>query len=121
MPDYENFCKEHAQATHFMVDCDRHQELKFYFDCRVEPQFLVLLNGSEMKRQIGFNFDLVSQHIKRVSDLHYKEFKYEGLSRDTTGDAHSRFYDNFDMDANTNEYERDTFKMRYDSQMDKHR
>ena len=50
MPDYFKFAAEFSQATHFMVDCDACPELKFYFDCRVEPQFLFLLNGSLMKR-----------------------------------------------------------------------
>ena len=57
--DYDAFTARNSHFTHIKVDCDATPKLKFFFDARVEPQFLMLLNGAEIKRQIGFNFDLV--------------------------------------------------------------
>ena len=49
-----------------MVDCDATPQIKMYFDARVEPQFLFLLNGMEMKRQIGYNFNLLETHMEEI-------------------------------------------------------
>lgn len=46
--DYENLTASHAQWHHIRVDCDKSPMIKQYFDARVEPQFLMLLNGGEI-------------------------------------------------------------------------
>lgn len=43
--DYENTTKLFKQFEHIRVDCDLTPLVKQYFDARVEPQFLILLNG----------------------------------------------------------------------------
>ena len=48
--DYDNFVGRTGHFTHLKVDCDETPKVKFYFDARVEPQFLILLNGTEFKR-----------------------------------------------------------------------
>ena len=48
--DYDNFTANNASFTHIKVDCDATPKVKFFFDARVEPQFLMLLNGAEIKR-----------------------------------------------------------------------
>ena len=58
--DYENLCHKHGNWHHMRVDCDAAPTVKRYFDCRVEPQFLMLFHGGEMMRQIGYNFDRIS-------------------------------------------------------------
>ena len=58
-PDYETFCSNNASWHHIKVNCDDTPKVKIFFDARVEPQFLMLLNGSEIRRTIGFNFGLL--------------------------------------------------------------
>ena len=64
--DYDNFCNENAGWYHIKVDTDAQPHLKMYFDARYEPQFLFLLNGMEMKRQTGFNFNLMMDHMDKI-------------------------------------------------------
>ena len=47
---YKKFAGDNAAFTHIKVDCDKNPQLKFFFDVRVEPQILLLLNGVEFKR-----------------------------------------------------------------------
>ena len=61
-----------------MVDCDATPQLKMYFDARYEPQFLFLLNGMEVKRQTGFNFNLLADHMDSIQTLHMKDADYYG-------------------------------------------
>ena len=68
--DYDNFTSNNHSFTHIKVDCDKTPKVKLYFDARVEPQFLMLLNGAEIKRQIGFNFNLVENHLEAIKDFH---------------------------------------------------
>jgi len=43
--DYENLAYKFANWHHIRVDCDKEPTVKRYFDARVEPQFLFLING----------------------------------------------------------------------------
>ena len=115
--DYDNFTSNNAGFTHIKVDCDKTPKLKFYFDARVEPQFLLLLNGSEVKRQIGFNFNLVDSQLEEVRDFHMRSNNYMG----DTGNQWERFYDSFDRWQKDGEYDRDAMRMMVDSQADTHR
>ena len=45
--DYEELVKQNAGYHHIRIDTDKAPKLKFYFDARVEPQFLFLINGGE--------------------------------------------------------------------------
>ena len=77
--DYYNLTATASSFTHIKVDCDKHWHLKRYFDARVEPQFLFLINGGEIKRQIGYNFELMEHLCERVVRAHSNnEFGYLG-------------------------------------------
>ena len=64
--DYENLTAEYAQFHHIRVDCDVSPKVKRYFDARVEPQFLVLINGGEITRVTGYNFDKLVMTLEKV-------------------------------------------------------
>ena len=74
----------------------------FYLNC-------FLLNGAEIKRQIGFNFDLVENQLEQITDFHYNKAGYIGSS----GDQWERFYDSFDRWAQSGEYDRDALIILY--------
>ena len=57
--DYENLTAERSEWTHIKVDCDEQPFVKKYFDARVEPQFLLLINGGEIARITGYNFEKI--------------------------------------------------------------
>ncbi len=48
--DYDNFAANNTTFDHIKIDCDELPRLKLFFDARIEPQFLMLLNGSEVHR-----------------------------------------------------------------------
>ncbi len=64
--DYENLTAEYAQFHHIRVDCDVSPKVKRYFDARVEPQFLVLINGGEITRVTGYNFEKLGMTLDKV-------------------------------------------------------
>lgn len=105
--DYDNFCKANSHFTHVKVDCDAAPQVKVYFDARVEPQFLFLLNGAEIKRQVGFNFNLLQDIVDEVTEFHLQDNNYIGDS----GDTWERFYDAFDRFEQHGQSDRDAFRM----------
>ena len=79
--DYENLTNQHGEFTHIKVDCDETPLVKRYFDARVEPQFVFLVNGGEVARQIGYNFALISKTAEKVVEAHNKnELGYQGTT-----------------------------------------
>ena len=64
--DYERLCSEYPQFNHIRVDCDAQPKIKLYFDARVEPQFLVLVNGGEIHRQIGYDFEKLKDNFDKI-------------------------------------------------------
>ena len=50
------------------------------------------MNGGELRRVIGFNFERLHACLEEASDLHLRDFDYIGDSRE----AWERFYDQFD-------------------------
>ena len=107
--DYEETTKLFKNFEHIRVDCDKTPMVKFYFDARVEPQFLILLNGGELRRVVGFNFEKLHGFLNEASDLHYRDFQYWG--GDNTKNSWERFYDNFDRFSRQGEYDKDATKM----------
>ena len=105
--DYDNFTSNNAGFTHIKVDCDATPKVKLFFDARVEPQFLFLLNGAEVKRQVGFNFNLAEDLLDQVKDFHQNTASYHGDS----GNQWERFYDSFDRWQKDGEYDRDAMRM----------
>ena len=59
--DYENLTVERPEFSHIKVDCDATPLVKHYFDARVEPQFILLINGAEVARLIGYNFEKIDR------------------------------------------------------------
>ena len=53
----EKICIEHPEMHNIWVDCDKHPEIKFYYDAKVEPTFLLLINGGEITRVVGDDFE----------------------------------------------------------------
>ena len=115
--DYENFCNANGGFYHMMVDCDATPQIKMYFDARVEPQFLFLLNGMEMKRQIGYNFNLLESHMEEIQDLHLNKADYYGDS----GNQWERFYDSFDRWVVNAHADRDALQVKVEDESDQHR
>ena len=106
--DYHEFTHKTAGWTHIKVDCDATPQIKLYFDARVEPQCLLLLNGREVKRQIGWNFNLVADHLEEAQEFHTVHADYHG----DTGNVWERFYDDFDRWQKYGQADRDTMLMK---------
>ncbi len=117
--DYEATTTLFKNFHHIRVDCDQAPLVKQYFDCRVEPQFLILLNGGELKRMVGFNFEKLHRLLGEASDLHYRDFQYFGS--DAAKNQWERFYDNYDRFSRNGDYDRDATRMFYEPLNDQHR
>ena len=116
--DYENLTAERSEFTHIKVDCDATPQVKKYFDARVEPQFVFLINGAEVARMIGYNFDKIDSTAKRVVEAHTRnDFGYYGQS----GSQWERFYDEFDRWSRYGELDKDSFRAKIDFNSDQHR
>ena len=116
--DYENLTKDCAEFTHIKVDCDETPLVKKYFDARVEPQFIFLINGGEVARVIGYNFEKIDSTAKRVVEAHSRnEFGYYGQS----GNQWERFYDEFDRWSRYGELDKDSFRANIEFNTDMHR
>ena len=80
--------------------------------------FVMLINGGEVARVIGYNFAKVEKTADQVVAAHTKdEFGYHGQS----GKQWERFYDAFDRWSRYGEYDRDSFRAHYDYNSDTHR
>ena len=93
--------------------------VKNYFDARVEPQFLILLNGGELRRMVGFNFNRLHGFLNEASDLHYRDFQYFGSEAAKT--QWERFYDSYDRFSRSGDYDKDATRIFYESNNDQHR
>ena len=84
----------------------------------MEPQFLFLINGGEVARVIGYNFELLEKKANQVVEAHARnDFGYLG----TSGQTWERFYDEFDRYSRYGENDRDSFRSFYDFNTDQHR
>ena len=114
---YERLCREYPQFNHIRVDCDVQPKIKLYFDARVEPQFIVLVNGGEAHRQIGYNFEKLATHFEDIQDRFIRKETFFGTSKHTW----ERFYDEYDRWSRVGEYDRDAMRATYESNSDQHR
>ena len=115
--DYERTTRLFKQFEHIKVDCDRAPLVKQYFDARVEPQFLILVKGGELRRVVGFNFERLHGFLEQATELHERDFQYWG----DTKNAWERFYDNYDRFSRSGDYDRDAFRVFYEPQNDQWR
>ena len=116
--DYENLVNAHGEFTHIRVDCDKTPFVKNYFDARVEPQFIFLINGGEIDRVVGYNFELISKRAQKVVVANSTDqFGFHGRS----GEAWERFYDDFDKWSRYGEHDRDGFRGWHDFNSDQYR
>jgi len=67
---------------------------------------LILLNGGELRRVIGFNFERLHGFLDEAVELHYRDHEYYG----DTANQWERFYDNFDRWQRF-EYDKDAFRI----------
>ena len=78
----------------------------------------MLINGGEIGRVIGYNFEKINSMAKRVVEAHNKnEFGYYGNS----GSQWERFYDEFDRWSRYAEKDKDSFRAHLDFNSDMHR
>ena len=116
--DYENLTQARGEFKHIKVDCDAQPLVKQYFDARVEPQFLFLVNGGEVARVIGYNFEKLDAVCgKVVKATLNNEFGAIGDSLKSW----ERFYDEFDRWSRYGENDRDSFRATLESNTDTHR
>ena len=108
--DYEKFTNANASWTHIKVDCDATPKVKLFFDARYEPQIILLVNGAEIRRQVGFNFDLFENLLEETQEFHYQKANYIG----DTGNQWERFYDAFDRFEKDGHADRDAMRMMVD-------
>jgi hypothetical protein len=78
---------------------------------------LILLNGAELRRFVGFNFEKLHGYLNQTTELHYRDFNYIG----DTGNQWERFYDSYDRFARSGEADRDTFRAFHESKNDHYR
>ena len=78
---------------------------------------MILLNGGELRRVIGYNFDRLHGFLEQAVELHTKDYEYIGNTKDTW----ERFYDNFDRFSRSGEYDKDAFRLYYEPNMDTYR
>jgi len=105
--DYERTTNLFKQFEHVKVDCDLAPLVKQYFDARVEPQFLILIKGGELRRVVGYNFNKLHAHLEEATVLHERDFQYYGDSKH----AWERFYDNYDRFSRSGDHDRDAFRV----------
>ena len=111
--DYENFCAEWSQLEHFRIDCDKHPDIRFYYNMRVQPSITVQLNGMIVKTIIGYNFQFVGNYLeemlKQEKDLYY----IEGVDK-----VYNRPYDEHDMKAGQEQHDIDIMRLEIDDYKD---
>ena len=113
--DYLNITSNFAGFCHYKVDCDATPEVKQYFDARIEPQFLILINGTEFSRMVGYNFEKLQALLERATNCHNVEYNYIG----TTKGQWERFYDHYDREATSLDYDRDSMRPRLENESDR--
>ena len=70
-----------------------------------------------MRRMVGFNFERLHGFLEETTVLHQRDFEYFGNTKNTW----ERFYDNFDRFSRNGTYDKDAFRLFYESNADQHR
>lgn len=78
---------------------------------------MILINGGEIRRVVGYNFTRLHGLLEEAVELHTKELEYLGKGANTW----ERFYDNYDRWARNGEYDRDSMRIFYEGTSDRHR
>ena len=79
---YQQLCQAEGGWVHYKIDSDLHQRIKFIYAIRTEPSFMLFLNGTFMKRIVGYNFDHIREVMKHVRDSHTSGFDYVEGTKD---------------------------------------
>ena len=103
---YKDFVTKHGSFVHYKVDTDEHPRIKYFYDVRYEPFFQFKLNGMNIKRVIGFNFEHLDKIVAQIQENHLNDFEY-------IGDSKNKYVDYY----KENLY----FEKRMDRQRDLHR
>ena len=104
--DYDATVKKFGQFTHIKVDSDLHPRIKYYYDARVEPHFLMLVNGGAFLRVTGFNFEHLHEKMQLTLDTHNQKLNYYGA----TGEHYEDYTDEFETRRRNLEMDRDHVK-----------
>ena len=78
---YKEMCRKNPSWSHYKVDSDLHPKIKTYYSIKAEPTFQVLLNGSHVKKIVGYNFNHINRIFRQTMDGHLKN-DYFGSSGD---------------------------------------
>ena len=85
---YKEFCLKNGAWKHYSIDTDQHKRTKFFYDVHYEPSFYIFLNGSLVKRIVGYNFDLINQNLEYTIEAHHRLFDYYPETKDMWVDYH---------------------------------
>lgn len=73
---YHDFAVKNGGWTHYKINSDKLQRIKFFYDARYEPMFYLFLNGMLIKRITGFNFAHVQKNMDYTKDAHNGLYEY---------------------------------------------
>ena len=62
---FEKICIDNPQVMHIWIDTDKYPTLKYYYDAKVEPTFIILVNGGELTRIVGDDFEKLLELYER--------------------------------------------------------
>ncbi len=91
----------------YKIDTDKHPRIKFFYDARVEPCWLIQLNGAELERIVGFNFEHIHHKLDETIRLHRQGFDYFGDG----GNFWEKYTDILDVNRRDLEQDRDNMKI----------
>ena len=103
--EYKEFCKSTSSWTHYRVDSDLHPKIKTFYSIKAEPTFQVLLNGSFVKKIVGYNFNYIRAMFNETRDGHIKN-DYFG----TSGDHYIFYMDEIMLEEKSRTFGRDPAK-----------
>ncbi|EGR33462.1 thioredoxin h2, putative [Ichthyophthirius multifiliis] len=66
--DFEQLSNKFQEYQFISIDTDKAILARKYFGVKVEPEYLLLFQGQEMKRQTGQNAQKLEEKLKQVKD-----------------------------------------------------
>jgi len=62
---FEKVCIKHPEIMQIWVDCNKTPLIKYYYDAKVEPTFVLLINGGELCRIVGDDWERLEEMYKK--------------------------------------------------------